>query len=307
LQAGIERELQRVQRARLAQAAAQITEDYRHGRFRGSLASPESRAAYLVTRLPATFAANRHVFQEISRLMPQLSPQSLLDLGAGPGTAMWAARGVWPQITSFTAVENNEELLRLGKGLAWDDQIEWKLGDIANTEFPASDLVVLSYAFGELRSPLAVVERAWCAAQRALIMIEPGTPKNFATVAEARRLLIRSGAQPIAPCPHTNECPMAATGDWCHFAVRVERSAEHRRLKGGELGYEDEKFSYLAFSKTPAPHAAARILRHPQVHSGHIRLTLCTPEGLQSPTVTRSNKEAFRAARKARWGDEWDD
>jgi ribosomal protein RSM22 (predicted rRNA methylase) len=98
---------------------------------------------------------------------------------------------------------------------------------------------------------------------------------------------------------------MAAVGDWCHFAARVDRTAEHRRLKDGELGYEDEKFSYLAFSKTPAAHAEARIVRHPQVHGGHIRLTLCTPEGLQSPTVTRSKKEAFRAARKAKWGDGW--
>jgi ribosomal protein RSM22 (predicted rRNA methylase) len=305
LQAGIERELTRVNRARLAQASAQISSDYRQARFISSLATPESRAAYLSTRLPATFAANLRVFREVSRLMPGLSPQSLLDLGAGPGTAMWAAREVWRKLSSLTAIENNEELLLLGKRLTNDEQFHWKLSDLAKAEFPASDLVVISYALGELQSPLAIVNRAWQAAQAALIVIEPGTPRNFSGIEETRRWLTEHGGHPIAPCPHSNACPMAVAGDWCHFAVRVERSAEHRRFKGGELGYEDEKFSYLAFSKTPAPHAAARIVRHPQVHAGHIRLTLCTPQGLESPTVTRSQKDAFRAARKAKWGDEW--
>jgi ribosomal protein RSM22 (predicted rRNA methylase) len=86
----------------------------------------------------------------------------------------------------------------------------------------------------------------------------------------------------------------------------VERSSEHRRLKGGTLGYEDEKFSYLAFSKTPVPHAKARTVRHPSVHGGHIQLTLCSPDGLLSRTITRSQKEKFRAARKAEWGDAWE-
>jgi ribosomal protein RSM22 (predicted rRNA methylase) len=306
LQAGIDRELQHVDRGRLARAVQQMTADYKHERFRGSLSSPESRAAYLLTRLPATYAANANVFREIARLAPELHPQSLLDLGAGPGTATWVARQIWPELLHFTLVEANKEFQQLGSRLLHGGGIEWLHGDIGSkAELPPADLVVLSYAIGELQAPAVVLEKAWKAARKALVIIEPGTPRNFACVADIRRQLIESAGHPIAPCPHTNQCPMAAASDWCHFAVRVERTSEHRRLKGGTLGYEDEKFSYLAFSKTPESHAEARIVRHPDIHSGHIKLTLCTPDGLQSLTVTRSQKPLFRAARQSDWGDPW--
>jgi ribosomal protein RSM22 (predicted rRNA methylase) len=306
LQDAVRRELEGVDRALLSRASSNIRESYERGEFRTSLSTREARAAYLLTRLPATYAANRYVFAEIVRLSPILHPQTLLDLGAGPGTSLWAAREFWPEIQS-TLIESNEDFLKLGARLAPDSKVQWLHQDISRTEtFPDSEIVILSYALGELKEPERTIERAWHATGKVLVIVEPGTPRNFAAVAAARAKLIAAGAFPMAPCPHANECPMAAAGDWCHFAVRLERSSEHRRLKGGTLGYEDEKFSYLAFSKTPVDTAPARIVRHPLVHGGHIQLTLCTPQGLVSETVTRAAKDAFRAARKARWGDCWD-
>jgi ribosomal protein RSM22 (predicted rRNA methylase) len=93
--------------------------------------------------------------------------------------------------------------------------------------------------------------------------------------------------------------------DWCHFSERLERSAAHRRLKGAELGYEDEKFSYVVASKLPARKAAARIVRHPQQSKGHVDLQLCAPGGLRNQTVTRSQRQEYKQARRAKWGDEW--
>jgi len=95
--------------------------------------------------------------------------------------------------------------------------------------------------------------------------------------------------------------------DWCHFSERVNRLRIHRQLKDGQLPYEDEKFTWLAFSRERMTPAKARVLRHPEIHSGWIRLSLCAREGLASRTVTRRDGGAWRAARNITMGDAWAD
>jgi ribosomal protein RSM22 (predicted rRNA methylase) len=98
--------------------------------------------------------------------------------------------------------------------------------------------------------------------------------------------------------------------DWCHFAARVGRSSLHRRVKGGSLPYEDEKYSYVA-AVAPAlagtaTAAAPRIVRKPQLRKGQVLLELCTADdGLRRETVTKRHGPAYRAARDAAWGDDW--
>lgn len=310
LQQAIEQELASLDHVRITRAASRMSTDYRALRFGESLVSAEARAAYLVTRLPATYAACSAVFREMARLHRNFSPVSMLDLGAGPGTAAWAAMERWPSLERFTFLESNRDFAEMGRRMASHsvklEQAQWQIANMALLpELPSADLVVLSYAMGETSDTHAAVSAAWLAANQSLVIIEPGTPRNFEQIARVRRELIAQGAHVLAPCPHKNVCPMHVTNDWCHFAVRVERTAEHRRMKGGALGYEDEKFSYLAFAKSPVEPAESRIVRHPRTHGGFIELTLCTSEGLQNRTITRSRRDLFRAARRAVWGDEW--
>jgi len=77
----------------LTQVATELSENYRSQRSaRGmGMATAAHRLAYVAVRMPATFAAARAVFTELRRLMPDRRITSLLDLGAGPGTAGWAA------------------------------------------------------------------------------------------------------------------------------------------------------------------------------------------------------------------------
>jgi ribosomal protein RSM22 (predicted rRNA methylase) len=137
-----------------------------------------------------------------------------------------------------------------------------------------------------------------------MLLMEPGTPKGFAFIRQLRGELLEAGAHVTAPCPAGMPCPMNQT-DWCHFAARVERSSLHRRIKQGALGYEDEKFSYIAVAREPAILPPARIIRHPQQQPGLITLETCTPEGLRTEQVIKRNKDRFRAARRAGWGAEW--
>jgi ribosomal protein RSM22 (predicted rRNA methylase) len=106
----------------------------------------------------------------------------------------------------------------------------------------------------------------------------------------------------LGPCPAETPCPLIEP-DWCHFAARVERSSLHRRLKGADLGYEDEKFSYLALSRQPATLPQARIIRRPQHLPGLIQLETCTPQGIRPVQVRKKDREQFRSARKLKWGD----
>jgi len=52
--------------------------------------------------------------------------------------------------------------------------------------------------------------------------------------------------------------------------------------------------------------AAARIVRHPKKLSGHVQLMLCTLHGIETQTVTRSSRDAYKLARRSEWGDEWE-
>jgi ribosomal protein RSM22 (predicted rRNA methylase) len=299
----------------LTQAATELSENYRSQRSASGMfmATAAHRLAYAAVRMPATFAAARAVFTEMRRLMPDRRITSLLDLGAGPGTAGWAALEVFDEVQEITLVEQDEGWIRTGKSLARTGEnvmlahADWVHANVrAVASFPAHDLVVSSYALGEMAPKVSreIVQVAWAAARTAIVIIEPGTMRGFELIRLLRDELIALGGQVIAPCPHQDECPIP-TNDWCHFAQRFARASLHRRIKFGTLGYEDEKFSYIVASKHLGQPVNARVIRHPLRHSGHTRMRLCTGDGLQTITVTRSDNEYWQRARKIEWGDQW--
>lgn len=300
-----------IPRADLARAVAELSSQYRAtGRARPQL-TRSHRAAYLASRLPATYAVISRVLREAQLRVPGLCVESMLDLGAGPGTAMWAAVELFPDIAHTVLVEDAAEWIEIGNRLMSKSgnrairNAEWRQGTVTG-EFPPQsfDLVMASYLMNEMpvRDRAKVALSAWQRTRKVLVIIEPGTPEGFATIRSLRRELLAVGAYLAAPCPHANECPIRA-GDWCHFSERLDRTSEHRSAKGGELGYEDEKYSYVILSREPVTLPAARILRHPRKHSGHTEFELCTREGLKRETISRKQGERFKTAKKAEWGD----
>jgi ribosomal protein RSM22 (predicted rRNA methylase) len=288
----------------LARAAAGISERYRGDRPRTGRLTPLECAAWAAVRMPATFAATRAVIGELLRRAPEVRIESVLDLGAGTGAGVRAASELLP-LGYATAMEQDAALRALGARLA--SGARWLERDIRiGPPFPVHDLVLLGWVAGELDSPARehVLDRAWQSAQRALIMIEPGTTRGFEIVRSARRQLLGAGAFLAAPCPAADECA-APDGEWCHFAARVERTALHRRLKAGELSYEDEKYCYLIATRAPVMRAEQRVVRHPRHEPGLIRLQLCNGDVWQTLEVRKRDKTRFRRARKAQWGDEW--
>ncbi len=300
----------------LTTATSELSHRYRSENSAESrfLFTPAHRYAYLAARMPATFAAAHAVFTTARQLMPSECVSTLLDLGAGPGTAGWAALSVFDWVKEMTLVEQDEDWIQIGRSLADSgectalEDADWTHADLrGDRTFNLHDLVVCSYVLSEMEEIAArgVLNAAWAATGRAIVIIEPGTMRGFNRIRRLRDDLIALGGHVVAPCPHHDVCPVTAN-DWCHFSQRVERSPRHRRMKSGLLGYEDEKFSYVVASKHPVERAVARVIRHPLRRSGHAHIPLCTREGLETITVARSDKENWRRARKVAWGDSWE-
>ena len=309
LQDALQTELARWPGAAINQAAATLSAGYRQAA--PQIISDAQRTAYLLVRWPATFAAISAVCHELRTRQPDFVPHSLLDLGAGPGTVWWAAQEIFPTLRQATLLERDAGFSRLGQNLLAGTPYEifWQTADLRRLPPLATHaLVTISYVLNELEvaAQTALINSAWVAAGQFLLVIEPGTKAGFANILRARTQLLASGAHIAAPCPHSGVCPLAARADWCHFSQRLPRTAQHRRAKAGALGYEDEKFSYLIAAKTPVIPAPARIVRHPFFGKGHIKLTLCKQETIVTETITAKQKELYKHARKAAWGDGWE-
>jgi ribosomal protein RSM22 (predicted rRNA methylase) len=106
----------------------------------------------------------------------------------------------------------------------------------------------------------------------------------------------------VCPCPHDLECPLAGD-DWCHFSERLNRSRDHRQVKGASLPFEDEKFSYVALARQKPGTPADRVLAAPRASKASITTKLCTPEGLVLDVVSRRERDTYRMRRVWRWGD----
>ncbi|MEV5958018.1 small ribosomal subunit Rsm22 family protein [Streptomyces sp. NPDC051987] len=269
--------------------------------------------AYAAYRMPATFEAVRSALAAFADAVPEgWAPGSHVDVGGGTGAATWAVADTWAGARPVTVLDWAEPALALGREIAAGDpalrDASWQRSRIgAALTIESTDLVTVSYVLNELDEAgrAALVDAAAAAAQ-AVVLVEAGTPAGYARIIEARDRLIGAGFHVAAPCPHSAACPIVPGTDWCHFSARVSRSSLHRRVKGGSLPYEDEKFSYVAATRfEPAP-APARVVRRPQIRKGQVLLDLCEPDGeLRRTTVTKRHGDRYKAARDADWGDSW--
>ena len=312
VRAALDALLDGVSRNDLAQRAMAISERYRAGGASKAVIHDRMDAlAYAVVRMPATYAAVGEALERTALHAPGLAPTSILDLGAGPGTATFAAREVWPSITHATEIETNAAFRALAGelravGLPYV-AVETRVGDAAAMSVPpkSADIVVASYLLVELSENQAqkLVQSALESCRDALVLVEPGTSAGFARLRAARTALIASGARVIAPCPGEMACPMSGT-DWCHFSVRLARSRDHKLVKGADVPFEDERFAYLVVTRTlDVQPTAARVLAEPAVERGDVTLKVCTPSGLAVERVPRRDKTGYKQARKLAWGD----
>lgn len=272
----------------------------------------DQKLAYLATRLPATYAVVCKVLRELL-LRSGAKIHSLLDIGAGPGSVLLGAADILTSLREATMLEQDPKFISFGKQLTENLKNinkNWMHQDILKPwAVQPHDLVTASYCLNELSelNQLSLLEKLWDLSKKFLVIIEPGSKSAFETLKKMRAKLLSLGGYLIAPCPHSAACPLPQN-DWCHFHSRVERSSVHRKLKDATLNYEDEKFSYLIFSKIKINPCRSRILRRPEKSTGFIKLQVCSDNHkIENKIITKKNKKQYTCSKKLKCGDEYID
>lgn len=315
LASAITAQLERRPRQALADSARRLSENYRARKPTTDAIRDETDAlAYALTRMPATYAAVVSVLGRLAAEQPDFAPGSLLDVGCGLGAAAYAAATVWPEIREAELADRSAAFLALAARLAADSgealvaSARIARGDITRlgADIAPRDLVVASYALTELPDAdlPSVAADLWARTEGALVIVEPGTPRDHARLMAVRAQLIDLGAQVLAPCPHALPCPLAAP-DWCHFSVRLPRTRDHKLLKGADAPFEDEKFSYLVVGRSGAA-APARILAPVRLGKAGATVKLCDPKGVAEIFLPKREKARYERIRRKDWGDALD-
>ena len=177
-----------------------LSDAYREGRA-ARLGAAERTAAYLVTRMPATYAAAHAVLREVGARMGAIG--SILDAGAGTGAASLAARAHFPD-AAITLVERDPAFAAAAR--QWLPDATLIAADIARlVRSPAA-------RSGDRRLLPGRVRRAAGRAALAGRARGPGLDRarNAARLRahpKVRGDLLAAGARMIAPCPAETRMP----------------------------------------------------------------------------------------------------
>ncbi len=314
LEEGIAESLKALPSSQWVRAAQSLSLRYRADRAgspkplaRGS----EAILGYAALILPATYAQLWGAMAATSARVPGWKPISVLDIGSGPGTALWAAVSHWPGLQTLVAWEREEAFIELGQQLARPhpqlSRTEWRRVTLGSALPPTPaeyDLIVIGHVLNELQPDLQreVVRLAWEMCRGVLLIVEPGTSAAFPVVQAARAFLLEQGAETLAPCTHDAPCPLL--NDWCHFPQRLNRPTFQRRAKGAVAGWEESKFSYTAMARFGSDKPAwGRLIHQPNVQKGQVALTISSRDGIVRPVIAKRNREAFKVASEWGWGE----
>ena len=316
LEAAIGESLRALPSSQWISAARSLSERYRAERegtpqpmARGDVAA----LGYAAMIMPAAYAQLSGAMRYAAERAYGWHPSTMLDIGSGPGTALWAAVERWPSLHTLVAWERESAFIGLGRRLAKSSDnpavvgARWEqvtLGNQVPRGTASYDLVVLGHVLNELTEPLQreVVTLAWERCAGVLLIVEPGTSAAFPVVRQAREQLIEVGAQTLAPCVHDKPCPLE--GDWCHFPQKLHRPAYQRRAKEGTAGWEESKFSYAAMSRfAPGTPLWGRLIHQPHSGKAGVEVTVSSRDGIVRPYVSRRNRPLFKALSDLVWGD----
>jgi ribosomal protein RSM22 (predicted rRNA methylase) len=245
----------------------------------GYMNQAEVLSAYLSFYLPlhvSELAQIIRVLELRGHLNLTTKPKSILDLGAGPGTASLSIALAFSKrewlLPSFTLVEQSKRALdfahRLGSTLGAEfnckrDKLE---GFFLGNKTLQADWVVLSHVLNEWGSGPRNRDQKERILAEAMARVKPGgllfvvePPKRETTLdlMSIRDRFVEEGYSILAPCPqNTSRCPMILRkAGWCHRQEpRTEAYAglsaelaswDKRVLRATGVEWTHSGFSYL--------------------------------------------------------------
>lgn len=287
----------------LSQSFQKLSQGYRAFDNASLGMSKEDVDAYLVGRLPLTYAVCAHLLEMISSYFS--SSISVIDYGSGPGTAILAIHSAFSdKDVTYVGVEEKQAMIDAASFISskLNMHASFVKHDVCYKPSSSFDLAIVSYVLNELSDQKDFFHHILFH-HDSILVIEPGTPDGTKRILELRDMAIEAGMHIVMPCPHEMECPLKEP-KWCHFFKRVERSKILKTIKGGTLGYEDEKFMYLFLSKKHSSSSRGVVLEKPKILPHMVELNVCAKTGqIEKVPIMKKDKEAFKSAKKLDWGD----
>lgn len=316
LELAIEKKVSEYNIKELKESALNLSKRYMESKRTGEtlLKTNLDTVSYSVIRMPATYSAISTCLEKVKEVY-DFDIKSVLDIGSGTGAAEWAIVDVFDDVNDITCLEREKGMREISKNyFSYSDElknVKFIEADILNDDLNGikKDLCVLSYIINELdeNDRLKVIEKAINVTNKVLLVVEPGTPEGFNNVKNIRDYLYSKGYKIIAPCTgFMGRCDIPKD-DWCASSVRVQRTKTHKYLKDAEIGFEDEKFSYIAISKEDVDFNLSdnvrRILRHPKIENGRVIVKTCLKGEIKEEIITKKNKDEFKLLKKKNVGD----
>jgi ribosomal protein RSM22 (predicted rRNA methylase) len=274
-------------------------------------------AAYLALRVPATYAQITGALLQIKQVMPEWQPTSVLDLGSGPGTGIWAAHQVWPGITTGNAKDEQLYFLTVGQQILQEAQIpvevRWQQESL-RSDFGSKnqkyDLVIISSLLNELEEPIRkkVLDRAFSQCSGMVVIVEPGTPQGYAVIAS---LYKQFDFPHFLIAPYIENTFVEPKDGWLHFPQRFIRPEFLRRVRQQmresslmASDWEEAKYSYIAIGKyqTQKP-GWGRIVSPVKKQKAWFDLSILTAQGIQKLQVFKRDKDKYNFVKKLSWGE----
>ena len=271
-----------------------LTDD-RHSRRVGYMNSAENVTAYISYFQWWNLVRLTRLFSNMPRDAFHLSEKSVaIDIGSGPltvVTALWLSRPelrtkkiTWYCLDlSQNALSQGEEIYlsvaaRTISMMKEDDgsAIEpWKIirvkGELGTDIKEKAELVTCANAFNEMiqgsEMPTDFLAKKYSGeiekymaedSEKTVLLVEPGDPHSARFVTLMRSALIKRGFSPLAPCPHSDECPMTGrtggktttkdgkSAKWCNFSFATE-DAPARLLRLSEKAGLPKERAVLSF------------------------------------------------------------